>query len=297
MDKHHVNWEHYRVVLAVLEEGSLSAAARALGLTQPTVGRQVEALERALGVALFTRSPTGLTPTVAALALKPFADTLKMTTAALERTIPAEANEVRGTVRLTVSEVVGTEILPPILADLKQEHPGLKIELVLSDQNQDLLNRDADIAIRMAQPTQDVLVAKRIGAVTLGLYAHPHYLQQHATPQTVADLAQHSLIGYDTVLPYMRPIMAQYPFLTRELFSLRVDSSVAQLAAIRAGFGIGICQSRLAQRDPVLVQLLPEAFSIEFPVWLVMHEDLKRMARYRTVFEFLAGRLGEVTGK
>ncbi|WP_018150844.1 LysR family transcriptional regulator [Leeia oryzae] len=297
MDKHHVNWEHYRVVLAVLEEGSLSAAARALGLTQPTVGRQVEALERALGVTLFTRSQTGLTPTVSALALKPFAENLKMTAAALERTIPAEANDVRGTVRLTASEVVGTEILPPILADLKYAHPGLKIELVLSDQNQDLLNRDADIAIRMAQPTQDVLVAKRIGNVTLGLYAHQRYLQQQGTPQTVADLTQHSLIGFDTILPYMRPILAQFPFLQRESFSLRVDNSVAQLAAIRAGFGIGICQDHLARREQALVHLLPEAFAVEFPVWLVMHEDLKRMARYRAVFEFVAGRLGEMVGK
>ncbi|WP_354332508.1 MULTISPECIES: LysR family transcriptional regulator [unclassified Undibacterium] len=294
MDKNHINWDHYKAALAVLEEGSLSSAARALGLTQPTIGRQIEALEKALGVTLFTRSQNGLTPTVSALALRPYAENLKTTTAALERAISAEAKEVRGAVRITSSIVIGIEVLPPILAELRQLHPGLEIELVLSDLNQDLLNRDADIAIRMAKPTQEVLVSRRIGVVKLGLYAHQNYLNKHNIPIEISDLSNHSLIGFDSVMPYMRAFQEAYPFLRREHFSLRVDSGVAQLAAIRAGFGIGICQDLLAKRDENLVHILPADFCIEFPTWIVMHEDLKLNARYKTCFDFLVTKLLEI---
>jgi DNA-binding transcriptional LysR family regulator len=218
-------------------------------------------------------------------------ENLKTTAAALERAISAEAGEVRGAVRLTASTVIGVEVLPPILAELKNCYPGLRLELVLSDLNQDLLNRDADIAIRMATPTQEVLVTKRIGAVRLGFYAHRRYLAQHGTPASIQDLAEHSLIGFDTVLPYMRPLLQKYPFLERDTFSLRVDNTIAQLAALRAGFGIGICQDLLARRDPDLVAVLPALLRIEFPTWMVMHEDLKLNARYQTTFSFIAEKL------
>ena len=165
---------------------------------------------------------------------------------------------------------------------------------MLSDLNQDLLNRDADIAIRMAKPTQEVLVSRRIGVVKLGLYAHQNYLNKHNIPIEISDLSNHSLIGFDSVMPYMRTFQEAYPFLRREHFSLRVDSGVAQLAAIRAGFGIGICQDLLAKRDENLVHILPADFCIEFPTWIVMHEDLKLNARYKTCFDFLVTKLLEI---
>lgn len=292
-----VSWDHYRAALAVLEEGSLSAAARALGLTQPTIGRQIEALEQSLGVTLFVRSQHGLSATESALALRPFAESLKNTTAALERVIAAEAHEVRGTVRVTASDVIGIEVLPDIITRLKETHPDLRIELVLSSKSQDLLSRDADIAVRMAAPRQDVLLAKRAGDITLGLYAHRHYLEKHGMPKDTADLANHSLIGFDTVLPYMRVLQEKFPFIQREKFSLRVDNDIAQLAAIRAGFGIGICQNLLARRNPDLVHILPSALQINFPTWIVMHEDLKQNQRYRTTFDFLAEGLKEYIGQ
>ncbi|MBY0573240.1 MAG: LysR family transcriptional regulator [Undibacterium sp.] len=290
------NWDHYRAALAVLEEGSLSAAARALGMTQPTIGRQIEALEQSLGVTLFVRSQHGLSATESALALRPFAQNLKDTTAALERAIAAEAHEVRGTVRITASDVIGIEVLPAILAELKQAHPDLRIELVLSNKSQDLLSRDADIAVRMVAPKQDVLLSKRVGDISLGLYAHRSYLEKYGTPKDTDDLTSHSLIGFDTMLPYMRVLQEKFPFIQREKFSLRVDNNIAQLAAIRAGFGIGICQDLLAKRNPDLLHILPSAFRINFPTWIVMHEDLKQNQRYRTTFDFLGEGLRRYIG-
>ncbi len=288
MTKTTASWDHYRAVLAVLEQGSLSAAARLLGLSQPTVGRQIEALEQALGVSLFVRSQHGLSPTESALALRPFALSLKNTAAALERAIAAEAHEVRGSVRITASDVIGVEVLPAIFRELKTQHRGLSLELLLSNQSQDLLSRDADIALRMVAPEQDALLAKRLGQISLGLYAHRRYLEQYGTPDSSAGLAGHSLIGFDTTLPYIRALQQRYPFMQRDKFSLRVDSDVAQLNAIRAGFGIGICQNLLAQANPDLIRILPAEFQIDFPLWIVMHEDLRQIQRYKATFDFLA---------
>lgn len=167
-----ISWDLYRTFLAVLRTGSLSAGARDLGLTQPTAGRHVEALERALGYPLFTRSQQGLRPTDAALALQPYAETLASTAAAMARHATSASGDISGVVRITASDVIGMEVLPPILAALQDEHPQLTIELSLSDAVEDLLRRDADIAIRMTDPAQEALVAQRIGNIPVGLYAH-----------------------------------------------------------------------------------------------------------------------------
>eukprot|EP01042_Synura_sphagnicola_P016192 gene16192-20501_t len=155
------------------EEGSLSAAARALGLTQPTIGRHIDALEEALGFALFTRSQHGFLPTEAARSLQPFAESLAATTAALLRAASAHvggAGQASGTVRITASDVVGAEVLPAILVPLRQAHPDLVMELALSDRLEDLLQRQADIAVRMVRPTQEALLTRRVGNIELGLY-------------------------------------------------------------------------------------------------------------------------------
>lgn len=280
------SWDHYRAALAVLEEGSLSGAARALGLTQPTLGRQVAALERALGTALFTRSPTGLAPTEAALTLAPYARSLKGTAEALRRAVAAEAEGLSGRVRITASEVVGAEVLPPILAALHAHHPGLSLDVVLSDRMQDLLRRDADIAVRMAPPTQGALVARRVGIVTLGLYGHRQYLERRGLPEVPADLARHSVIGFDAETPFLRAMMRGAPALGEMSFALRSDSTLAQLAALRAGFGLGACHTALAARDPDLIRVLPETVW-ELPTFVVMHEDLRALRRCRMVFDAL----------
>lgn len=228
-----VTWDLYRSFLAVVREGSLSGAARRLGLTQPTVGRHVDALERSLGCALFTRHRAGLSPTDQALDLVPHAQAMEVAAAALVREISGEAEEPRGTVRITASEVVGCEILPALLAGFRAEHPGIALELVTSDRVTNLLTREADIAVRMTRPGQGALVAKRIGAVPIGLFAHREYLRRNAMPRTVAELGGHSLIGFDQDERAYATLRAHGIELERGLFDFRTDSNPAQLAALR----------------------------------------------------------------
>ncbi len=281
------SWDLYRSYLAVLREGSLSGAARSLGLTQPTIGRHVEALEQALGLALFTRSLHGLAPTGAALSLRADAEAMEAAAAALRRSASGQGEDLRGTVRLTASEVVGAEVLPPILAKFQEQHPGVTIELVLSNRVEDLLRRESDIAVRMVRPTQGALVARRIGEVDLGLHAHPRYLKQRGAPATLAELDGHLLIGFDHESAFIRDAQARGFPLNREMFSLRTDSDLAQLATLRAGCGIGICQVPLGMRSG-LERVLPEALLFKLPVWLAMHGDLRANRRCRLVFDALA---------
>ena len=285
------DWDLYRSFLAVLEEGSLSGAARRLGLTQPTVARHVDALEQAIGADLFLRSQRGLLPTEMALDLKPYAGTLASTAAALLRTASGPAGEVRGSVRVSASEVVGVEHLPRILTGLRRRHPGLVIELVLSNAVDDLLQREADIAVRMVEPVQAALVARHLPSIMVGLHAHRDYLERRGTPASMADLAGHDVIGFDRDTPALRGFVERFPTFDRPAFALRADSDLAQLACIRAGFGIGICQVPVARRDPALVRVLADAIAIDLGLWIVMHEDLKSSARCRVVFDALAAGL------
>ncbi len=291
------SWDLYRSFLAVLRDGSLSAAARTLGLTQPTLARHVAALEEAIGGALFVRSPQGLEPTDAALVLTAQAEALESAAAALWRTaaglgrVDEGADPVRGPVRVTASEVMGARVLPPILAALRAAHPALVIELVLSNRVDNLLQRDADIAVRMVEPEQQALVVRKIGSVALGLHAHRDYLDRHGSPQTLADLTRHSLIGYDRPSPAVRAMARGFPGFLDLPVALRTDSDLAQLAAIEAGFGPGVCQVRLARRNPALVRLLPDALELPLGIWIAMHEDLRSTPRCRAVFDGLVAGL------
>ncbi|QXI14530.1 LysR family transcriptional regulator [Pseudomonas zeae] len=282
-----ISWELYRSYLSVLQEGSLSAAARALGVAQPTVGRHIDTLEQQLGVSLFTRSQQGLLATEAALALKPFAEAMRANAAALLRAAEAQGSAVRGTVRISTSEVVGAEVLPPVIAGLQSRYPELKVELVLTNRVQDLLHREADIAVRMVAPEQGSLIARRIGDIELGLHAHRRYLDARGTPQTLEALTDHALIGFDQETPFLRSARHWLPQWRREHFTLRTDSDLAQLVMIRAGVGIGVCQVRVAQRDPELVRVLAQAFKPRLTTWLTMHEDLRSSPRCRVTFETL----------
>ncbi|MES1991011.1 MAG: LysR family transcriptional regulator [Pseudomonadota bacterium] len=290
-------WEHYRTLLAVIREGSLSAAARTLGLTQPTIGRHVDALEEALGLALFTRSQGGLAPTESALALVPHAEAMASAAEALRRTASGEAEEDRGTVRITASEMIGAEVLPAILARFREKHPRIIIELMLSNRSEDLLQREADIAIRMIRPTQTALLAKKVGEVRLGLHAHQNYIQAYGLPMSVDDLREHAIIGFDKEASVRRPINLGIDY-SRDLFAFRSDSDLAQFAALRAGIGIGMCQSALAKRFPELVPMLQDKVHFYLDVWVVMHEDHKTSLRMRLMFDHLAKELADyVTGK
>jgi len=284
-----IAWEWYRSFLGVLREGSLSGAARALDLTQPTVGRHVAALEAQVGHPLFVRTPAGLLPNEAALALRPYAEAMDSTAAALERTARSHGDGVRGIVRVTASEVVGLEVLPPLLADLRERHPALVIELVLSNRVQDLLRREADIAIRMTAPKQEQLIARRVGVIEVGLHAHERYLAARGTPESMPALVAdgHTLIGYDRPAPYVRELARRFPVMVPEHFALRTDSDLAHLALVRAGAGLGLCQVALARRDPALRRVLAGELSIPLETWVTMHEDLRDSPRCRAVFEAL----------
>jgi DNA-binding transcriptional LysR family regulator len=281
------DWENQRAFLAVLRGGSLSAASRALGVAQPTVRRRLEALERSLGTALFTRSPSGLAPTDAARELGPHAEAMAAAAAAFQRASTAGPANIAGTVRITASEVVGAEVLPAMLAALRERHPGLRFEIHLSNHTQDLLRQEADIAVRMVRPAQAALVMKHVGRVKLGLFATPAYVAAHGSPASHDDLPNFTVIGPDRTADEMRAIAAAFSMPAPKLLSFRTDSHLGQLAAIRAGVGIGICQVALARRQPVLVRLLEADFDHALDTWLVMHEDLGRVPRIRATFDHL----------
>jgi len=280
-------WDLLHTFLGVLREGSLSGAARLLDLTQPTVGRHVAALEQALGQPLFTRSSTGLLPTEAALALRGHAEQMEVAAAALQRAATARGDEVRGTVRVTASEIVGVEVLTGVFAQLREAHPGLVLELALSNQLQDLLRREADIAVRMTPPEQGQLIARRIGSIELGLHARPDYLDRHGRPTSFAEMAGHTLVGFDRATPFLRAGAKRMGGVTRDSFALRCDSDLAQLALIRAGAGIGACQVALARREPVLERVLADQFTWPLETWVAMHEDLRQNLACRAVFDAL----------
>jgi DNA-binding transcriptional LysR family regulator len=284
-----IGWELYRSFLGVLKEGSLSGAARQLGITQPTVGRHIAALETALGVVLFTRCPTGLLPTAVAHTMRAHAETMERTAAALERSASAQGDEVRGVVRVSASEVVGVEVLPPIITRLRQQHPQLKVELVLTNRLSDLLQLEADIAVRMVRPSQEQLLAQRIGLIEVGLHARDDYLHQHGTPQELKDLSDHAVIGYDRENAFIRSLAVKG--FERSTFALSSDSDLAQLALIRAGAGIGGCQVKLAKQDARLHRVLPEAFALKLDTWVTMHEDLRNSPRCRATFDALVAGL------
>ncbi|MFA7262957.1 MAG: LysR family transcriptional regulator [Caulobacter sp.] len=286
------DWNLYASFREVMRQGSLSAAARALGLTQPTLGRHVTALEAALGAALFTRSPQGLTPTAAALELLPRVEDMHAAARAAARAVSGGPSGETGVVRLTASEIVGGVVLPPILAAFRETHPGIVVELTLTNRNEDLLRRDADIAVRMVRPAQSALVARRLGTVAIGLFAHRRYVEAHGLPMTIDEIADHPLIGFDRDEVSLRSLEGVPAYLRRDRFAFRCDSDLAQLAALRAGYGLGGCQLGIAANEPDLIPVLPDLAHFELEMWLAMHEDLRAVGRVRTMYDFLAVELG-----
>jgi DNA-binding transcriptional LysR family regulator len=289
MDSSEPGWDLYRSFLAVLRLGSLSAAGRALGLSQPTIGRHIATLQTCLGGrVLFTRSQTGLMATAAAHELRPHAEDMAAAAAAFVRMGSGNLEETAGVVRVAAADVVGVEVLPAILAEFRYKYPNTVVELSLSNQIADLLRRDADIAVRMVRPQQKALLAKRAGMVSLGFHAHRRYLERFGYPERLEDLVHHTLIGFDRTLPFADLLDAVPLPVSRELFAFRSDNDLAQMAALRSGFGIGICQTGIARRDPNLLPLLVKQFKVDMEIWIVMHNDLKRISRMRLMFDHLA---------
>lgn len=292
-----LDWALCRSFLAILREGSLSAAARRLQLTHPTIRRHLDELEQILGAALFVRSPTGLMATPLAIELREPAEAMESSAHAMVRAASAEKGAMSGTVRLTASEVVGVEVLPPILAGIRAAHPGLVFELVISNTVQDILRRDADIAIRMTRPRQPDLIARKIATVRLGLYAHRRWIDAHGMPESLSALVQaRHLIGYDRDgQALIDAFAARGAVLSPADFGFRSDSGLAQLAAIRAGLGVGVCQARIAGRDPTLVPLLPDE-GLALEMWLAMLPGNRAVGRIRAVADLIAIALKDYAG-
>ncbi len=238
-----------------------------------------------MGYALFTRAPEGLTPTPEGEALRDQAQAMETAGEALRRAAVGEGMEAAGAVRLSCSEVVAAEVLPGVLQRIGSRRPALAFEVSVSNQAEDLLRRDADIAVRMTRPQQDGLLIRKVLEVELGLFAHPAYLARRPAPLTPEELADHDLIGFDTARDYTRVLQFAGRPLSREQFRFRSDSDMAQLGAIRAGCGVGVCHAPLAQG---LTRVLPQDFQPRIEVWLAMHEDLARTPRCLTAFRDLA---------
>ena len=282
------NWTLIRSFLAALDRGSLMAAARALATTQPTVGRHIGELETQLGVVLFERTGRGLVPTVHAHRLAEAARAMASAADQLARQASGAQQDARGSVRISASQPVTCVLLPPVLLQLRQAHPDIQVELVSSNAVSNLLQREADIALRMVRPDQATLLCKKVGQVALGTYAHRDYLRRRGTPRTPQDLLAHDLVGNDRQTDILRGFAAMgYP-MQRENFAVRTDDLNAYQAAVDAGLGVGFLARYVARRNPDLVPLLPLLPIPPLPVWLAVHREIRSNPRIRQVWDFLA---------
>ena len=288
MNTDRFNWNLIPSFLAAHEHGSLLAAARALGTSQPTVGRHVAELETQLGSVLFERTGRGLAPTPAGQRLAEAARAMETGALALLRSVNHTKATLEGTVRISASQPVASALLPPVFARMRQALPGISVELVASNAVSNLLRREADIALRMVRPNQSSLIAKRIGSVELGACAHRDYLRRCGTPQKPTDLLQHVLIGFDRLPDIQQGLSGMGMSIAQDRFGLRTDDLMAYWGAVRAGLGIGFVANYLMREDPAVQSVLPQLRIPSLPIWLTVHREIRTSARIRAVYDFLA---------
>lgn len=283
-----LDWSLVRSFLAVLQAGSLLGAARQLNAQQPTLSRQIAALEAQLGAPLFERTGRGVTPTALALALAEPARQMALGAEALQRTLQVRRNAASGTVRITTSQVAASWLLPPLLAQLQVAEPGISVELVASNALSNLLRREADIAVRMVRPDQQSLVARKLGEIPIVAAAHRDYLARAGTPRTPQDLLQHRLIGFDRDESMRRGFAALGLPIEREAFALRTDDQLAYCQLVAAGAGIGFVARYHVAQWPGVQLLLPQLGIPPLPCWLAVHREIRGNALVRRVYDFLA---------
>ncbi len=285
------DWALMRSFLAVMDEGSLQAAARKLASTQPTIGRHMAELEQQLGAALFERTGTSLLPTHTAMLVAEQARQMAQGADAVARAVASRSEALTGTVRVTASETMACYVLPPLFAGLRLQAPGISIELVASNQASNLLRRDADIALRMFRPVQANLVARKIGEVGVAAYAHASYLKRRGTPALPSDLAHHDLVGYDRDDTIIKGFRAYKLEIHAEKFVLRTDDHRTYFEAVRAGLGIGFVSHFTARRDKQLVRVLPELDIKPLPLWLTVHREIRHSKTIRQVYDYICGHI------
>jgi DNA-binding transcriptional LysR family regulator len=286
------DWNQVRAFLATAEEGSLSAAARVLHQTQPTLSRQVTALERALGVTLFERGHREVRLTGAGLELLEHVRAMAEAANRVSLAASGQSHAIEGRVRITATELLATHHLPAMLRKLRERAPGIVVELVASDELRDLIRREADIAIRHAQPTQPDLIGRRVGTVRGRIFAARRLLDEVGLPRTFDDLADQDFIGIDDTEGLLAAVAEQGLTLRIEQFRVHAASGNCMLQLIREGLGFGFLPTDTAGLFDDLVSVLPDLFDPEIPVWLVAHRELHTSRRIRVVFDLLAEELG-----
>jgi DNA-binding transcriptional LysR family regulator len=289
-----LDWSLVQAFLTVAECGSLSAAARVLGASQPTVGRQIRAMEEQLGAELFQRRERGLALTETGSALLPSARAMRDAVHQIELHAVGKAVALDGSVRIAASVVVSTHHLPPIIADIRRREPQICIELDASDDTSNLHYREADIAIRMFRPTQLDLVTQHIGDLPLAAFAARSYVERRGLPQQPDDFLQHDVVGMDRSSRILDGFAAAGQRVERDWFKTRTDDPTAYWELVRAGCGIGFGQRVIGRRDPQLVEVPLDFGMPTLPIWLTVHETLRQVPRVRRVWELLAEGLKQV---
>ena len=285
------DWALVQSFLAVLDAGSLSGAAKRLGAQQPTLSRQVAALEAQLGAPLFERTGRGVAPTALALAIADDARAMQAGADQLRQRLARQRAQTTGSVRITTSQVAASYLLPPVLAALQQAEPGLQVELVSSNQLTNLLRREADIAVRMVRPEQASLVARKLADIAIVACAHESYLARVGAPRRPEELLQHRLVGYDRDETLLRGFAALGFPIRREHFALRTDDQLAYGRLVGAGAGIGFIAAYNLRWLPGVVPVLPALKIPPLPCWLAVHREIRGSALVRRAFDFLAERI------
>ena len=281
------DWNRARAFLVTAEEGSLSAAARALGMAQPTLGRQVAALEQELGVALFERVGRGLALTPSGLELVDHVRAMGDAAGRVSLAASGRSQSIEGTIRITATEVHAAFILPPIIARLRRLAPGITIEIVASNAVSDLRRREADIAVRSGRPTDPDLIAKKVKDDAAQLYATPAYLDSIGNPASLAEFSQADFIGFDDNEPLLDGLNALGFALTGRNFPMLTASHLVYWELVKQGLGIGVMQMQTGDAEPLVRRAVPAMAPMRFPVWLVAHRELRTSRRVRLVFDFL----------
>lgn len=287
-----LDWTLIRSFLAVAETGSLSAAARELGQSQPTLGRHIRAAETALGAILFVRNPRGLGLTETGMALLEPAREMAAASARLQTLAAGADHRLSGTVRITASMVVAHELLPSIIAELRHAEPDIAVELVPSDAAENLLFREADIAVRMFRSTQLDIVTRKIADQSLTLFATPDLIARFGQPSNLDELASMPFVGFDRsdmILQAMRGLGLD---VDRNFFGVRCDDQAAFWKLVCAGCGVGAMQTAIGDAEPKVERLAYQPVLPTLPIWLATHEALYKTPRIKRVWNYLIERLG-----
>ncbi len=282
------DWALVQSFLAVAELGSLSAAARQLDRSQPTLGRHIRALESDLDTLLFDRHARGLILTEGGNELLPYASQMRDAMNAIALTAAGQSQQLAGTVRITCSVFASHYLLPPVFAELRALEPSIQLEIVPTDSSENLLFREADIAVRMYRPTQLEVVTKHIADIPLGVFAAKSYLDRVGRPRRVEDLLEHDLIGYDRNDMILRQMQEMGWRVSRDDFAVRCDNQSTYWALLRAGCGIGFSQVEVGRAEPLTEELHLGLEIPPLPVWLAAHQTMRHTPRVRRVWDVLS---------